>query len=196
MGTGKPAYYSLRRALRPTTPRKASNAGQQQQQQRQHATTKLGMVFLGLGISFLFIAFFVPHNDAALLLRSSSSSLEENATTTTAFSLLVTLVFQSTDDKDEFLTDIAPVADYVQRQEPDTLAYEVLLSDQDPLQVMILERYRNKDVAYLEVHKSSAPFLAFRPKLQAMQEAGRVTVSGHSYLDSNIGFGDRLRSPP
>lgn len=107
------------------------------------------------------------------------------------FSLLVTLKFTETEHKEQFLRDFAPVAGHAQAHEPDTLAYEVLISDQDSLQVLVLERYRDKDNAYLTVHRSSEPFLAFRPKLKAMQDAGYVTVSGHSYLDSKVGFGDR-----
>jgi len=107
------------------------------------------------------------------------------------FSLLVTMTFTTSDFKEQFLRDIAPVAAYVHEKELDTIAYEVLVSDQNPFQVMVLERYKNKDNAYLAVHKSSAPFLAFRPKLKAMQDAGHVAVSGHSYLDAQIGFGDR-----
>jgi quinol monooxygenase YgiN len=108
-----------------------------------------------------------------------------------AFSLLVTLKFTATEHKEQFLRDIAPVAAYIQAHEPDTLAYEVLLSDQDSLQLLVLERYKDKDHAFLKVHKSSEPFLAFRPKLKAMQDAGYVTVSGDSYLDAKVGFGDR-----
>jgi hypothetical protein len=65
------------------------------------------------------------------------------------------------------------------------------MSDQDSLQVLVLERYKDKEHAYLTVHKSSGPFLAFRPKLLAMQDAGYVTISGRSYLDAKVGFGDR-----
>jgi quinol monooxygenase YgiN len=107
------------------------------------------------------------------------------------FSLLVTLKFTTTEHKEQFIRDIAPVAAYVQAHEPDTLAYEILLSDQDSLQLLVLERYKDKDHAYLTVHRSSEPFLAFRPKLKAMQDAEYVTVSGHSYLDAKVGFGDR-----
>jgi quinol monooxygenase YgiN len=107
------------------------------------------------------------------------------------FSLLVTLHFTVPKHKEQFLRDFAPVAAHVQTHEPDTLAYEVLLSDQDSLQVLVLERYKDKDHAYLIVHRSSEPFLAFRPKLKAMQDAGYVTVSGQSYLDAKVGFGDR-----
>jgi len=105
----------------------------------------------------------------------------------------VTLSFDSVEYKEQFLNDIKPVADYVKSSEPDTIAYEMLLSDKDPLQVMVLERYLDKENAYLNVHKSSAPFLAFRPKLKAMEENGHVSISGNSYIDSGIGFGDRSK---
>jgi quinol monooxygenase YgiN len=110
------------------------------------------------------------------------------------FSLLVTLQFQDADALRTFQAAFAPLAQYVRANEPDTLAYEALLSDKDPLQVLVLERYRNKEHAYLQVHKSSAPFLQFRPQLAKLQDEGKVTLSGHSYTDSQIGFGDRLPS--
>lgn len=44
---------------------------------------------------------------------------------------------------------------------------------------------------FMEIHRSSAPFLEFRPKLKALQDEGLVEVDGSSYLDSGIGFGDR-----
>jgi quinol monooxygenase YgiN len=100
----------------------------------------------------------------------------------------VTLQFDSVDRKKQFLQDIKPVVDYVKENEPETIAYEVLLSDKNPLEVLILERYKDKDNAYLQIHKSSQPFLTFRPKLQTMQDKGYVKVTGNSYLDSGIGF--------
>jgi quinol monooxygenase YgiN len=127
----------------------------------------------------------------ALSLRTSAISDSSSSTLPPVFSLLVTLQFSKLEYKDQFLQDIQPVAEYCRTNEPDTLAYEVLLSDKDPLQVLVLERYRDKEVAYLQVHKSSSPFLAFRPKLQAMQEGGYVQITGHSYLDSGVGYGDR-----
>jgi quinol monooxygenase YgiN len=125
---------------------------------------------------------------SALSLRSNSHTIIEQPV---HFSLMVTLQFTAAEYKEQFLREIQPEADYVKANEPGTLAYNVLLSDQDPLHVMVLERYQDKEEAYLQIHKSSTPFLAFRPKLQAMQEAGHVTISGHSYLDSGVGFGDR-----
>jgi len=108
------------------------------------------------------------------------------------FSLLVTLVFTSVEHKEQFLQFMAPLAKYVKEHEPGTIAYEVLQSDQNELQVMILERYKDKENAYAKVHKSSEQFLEFRPKLKALQDAGHVTIEGHSYVDTSIGFGDRV----
>jgi quinol monooxygenase YgiN len=131
-----------------------------------------------------------------LVLVASSPYLRPIRATVTqqkmpVFTLLVTLTFSADEHKQTFLREIQPVADHVRSKEPHTLAYEVLLSDTNPLQVLMLERYTDKENAYLQVHKSSEPFLEFRSKLQKLQEQGHVTIEGHSYLDAGIGFGDR-----
>ena len=94
---------------------------------------------------------------------------------------------------DQFLGDIKPLCDYIKAHEPTTLAYEVMKSDKDPLMVTLMERYADKDEAYLKIHKSAKPFLEFRPKLKAMQDDGNVEISGESYVDSMVGFGDRVK---
>jgi quinol monooxygenase YgiN len=158
-----------------------------------HTAKKLATVVI---VAVTLLLFKMNNNITSILPSWASAEqllLRKSSTSEPIFSLMVTLDFQSIDDVQQFQKDIEPVAVHVRNHEPDTLAYEVLLSDKDPLQVLIMERYRNKDVAYLQVHKSSAPFLAFRPKLQAMQESGRVLrMSGNSYLDSGVGFGDRV----
>jgi quinol monooxygenase YgiN len=105
-----------------------------------------------------------------------------------AFSLLVTLQFASDANRREFLELVEPLAAHVEKREPSTVSYAVLQSDRDPLKMLILERYRDKETAYLQTHRSSAPFRTFRPQLQAMQEAGKVTVTGESFLDTTTGF--------
>lgn len=105
---------------------------------------------------------------------------------TPAFSLLVHLQFKDVEKVRFFLEIFAPVADYVKKNEPDTILYRALLSDKDPLHVLVVERYRDKENAYLRVHKSSEPFLKFRPKLRQMEKEGKVTITGHSYLDANL----------
>ena len=72
--------------------------------------------------------------------------------------------------------------------EPTTLAYELLISDKNPLLVTIFERYKDKDDAYLKIHKSSAEFLAFRPQLAELNP----TIEGDSYYeDYGPGFMSR-----
>jgi quinol monooxygenase YgiN len=119
---------------------------------------------------------------------SSSTMMTEGK----PFSLFVTLQFHDLSTKNEFLDDIRPLMDHIRVHEPTCIGYEVLLSDQDELQVLILERYQDKEIAFLQIHRSSAEFLTFRPKLQAMQSAGRVTMAGQSYYDSNLGFVGRV----
>lgn len=111
---------------------------------------------------------------------------------TKPFSLFVTLVFSAEEKKESFCNEFATLAEYVMKNEPDTLAYELLLSDKDPLRVLIMERYKDKENAYLKIHRSSEAFLAFRPKLKAMEDVGDVTIHGDSYLDAGLGFGDRV----
>jgi quinol monooxygenase YgiN len=118
--------------------------------------------------------------------RSIMSSVSDPA-----FSLLVKLEFKEESFKDQFLKDMAPLAKYVKEEEPDTLAYEILFNDKDPLKVLVLERYKDKEIAFLKVHRSSLPFQEFRPKLKAMIDGGYVTMEGDSYIDSMLGFGDR-----
>jgi len=106
-----------------------------------------------------------------------------------SFFLLVTLEFKDESSKGRFIEVFQPLAQYIEQNEPDTLSYEVLLSDKNPLQVTILERYKDKYRAYLKVHRSSKPFQTFRPKLQGMVDDGEVVkIEGQSYLDSQIGF--------
>jgi len=125
-----------------------------------------------------------------LLILLSLATLRQVLTSTETvppmtFTLLVTLVFTAEEHKQTFLQAIDPVVEYVRIHErKTTLAYAVLESDKNPLQVSVLERYTDKDVAYLQIHKSGSAFLEFRPKLQALQEAGYVTISGESYLDA------------
>ncbi|VEU44626.1 unnamed protein product [Pseudo-nitzschia multistriata] len=152
-----------------------------------------------VSISVAFVAcFFLVHNAIAssVSLRSSSSSASKSSASSSfsvpAFTLLVTARFDNLGHKQEFLEIIRPVAEYIRTGEPQTLAYEVLQSDKDNLEVVVLERYTDKENAYLTIHKSSPQFLAFRAKLKVMQEKGYVSISGQSFLDSGVGFGDRV----
>ena len=57
----------------------------------------------------------------------------------------------------------------------------------DPLRYVIIERYRSRD-DYVGAHRRSPAFKDFRPQMRALQEAQKVTVTGHSYKELGIGF--------
>mmetsp|Transcript_45315 Transcript_45315/g.58069 ORF Transcript_45315/g.58069 Transcript_45315/m.58069 type:complete len:146 (-) Transcript_45315:234-671(-) len=137
--------------------------------------------------SFLFFLFIT-----VLILSVIWNMASTDESIVQAFSLLVTLKFSDPESLGIFKEEFQPLADHVRDNEPNTIAYEVLLSDKDPLRVLILERYKDKERDFLGTHKNSEPFLAFRPKLAAMQEKGLVTIDGDSFVDSNIGFADRV----
>lgn len=57
-----------------------------------------------------------------------------------AFVLAVGLKFQSVEDRVEFEKIWRPLAEYVARDEPTTLAFEFLVADNDPTKVLVYER--------------------------------------------------------
>lgn len=104
-------------------------------------------------------------------------------TTPGAFWLVVAVVFQQEEDVATFERAFKPLADYVTMKEPATLSYGYAKSDADPRRILIFERYASKN-DYLDVHKVSEPFLAFRPKLAALG----ADIDGHSYYEGALGF--------
>ena len=64
---------------------------------------------------------------------------------------------------------------------------EIAKSDKNPLHYAIIERYRSK-ADYVGAHRNSPAFHKFRPKMKALQEAGRVQVGGNSYNELGVGF--------
>jgi quinol monooxygenase YgiN len=104
-----------------------------------------------------------------------------------AFVLSVGLQFRDSQAADEVISAWRVAAEACLTREPFLYAYEFAQSEDDPLRYVILERYRSKD-DYTGPHRSSAAFKKFRPKLRALQESGRVQVSGSSYRELGIGF--------
>jgi len=129
----------------------------------------------GVVATLLFTSIFARPSDIAI----------NNSASSNVWVLAVTLRFRTVVDKADFHEIFAPLATYVQKNEPDTLSYVLSESDKDPKQVFILERYSSKS-AYLDVHKVSKEFKGFREMLMAMQKQGRVTVDGHSYSVSAV----------
>ncbi|KAL4447548.1 hypothetical protein ABPG75_004767 [Micractinium tetrahymenae] len=66
------------------------------------------------------------------------------------FVFRVSITFASEQDRDELLEAWRPVAEWVKENEPETLAYEAVISDSKPTHVMVFERYASK--AALDAH--------------------------------------------
>lgn len=57
-----------------------------------------------------------------------------------AFLLVITHEYKTIRDRDIFISLFEPLAKYVVQHEPDTLAYDIAISDKNPLKVLIFER--------------------------------------------------------
>lgn len=124
-----------------------------------------------------------------LLGRLSSTYIRKSSTN--AFVLLVNLQFTSLEYRNTFLKLIEPVCEDVRANELSkgtTLSYRVSISDKDPLMVIVLERYSDRENGYLLVHRSGKVFLSFRDELKTMQERNEVTIVGESYLETDLGY--------
>lgn len=107
-----------------------------------------------------------------------------------AFCLNVIVEFASQNDKTAFLELFRSLAEYVTGYERNTVSYKLSESDKNPLRVHILERYADKENAFLKEHRNSKAFTEFRAEMAKMQDAKRITlVDGHSYLErEDLGF--------
>ena len=124
-----------------------------------------------------------------LMMMSSSLSLSSNSQSKEVFQLVVNLKFLDVQDKMYFETIFKPLAAYVASHEAGTtLSYAMSENDNDEKHVQIFERYKDKEEAYLTIHKSSQPFLEFRAKLKDMEKAHRVKIEGQSYVEKGIGY--------
>ena len=54
--------------------------------------------------------------------------------------LIINLDFDSLLDRDAFIAYFTPVAEHCAKHEPNTLAYELSIDDQNPKRVIIFER--------------------------------------------------------
>ena len=102
-----------------------------------------------------------------------------------AWILDIRVTFESVEDRDRWIEIWRPAGDYVRKSEGVALAYKVAISDQDPLQILVFERYTSKE-DYLKVHRSSDAFWTFK---KATKDSGiRVKMDGHSYDETDAGF--------
>ncbi len=117
----------------------------------------------------------------------SSTSPQRERIPGNAWTLIVTVTFKSEEDQKSILESWKPVTKYCAEKEPFLYHYEAGKNDADPLKLHFVERYESKE-QYLNFHKSGEEFLKFRPKLKALQDAGKVEIEGFSYQELGYGF--------
>jgi len=100
------------------------------------------------------------------------------------WALVVKLTFGSAEKVEQAKKLVSSYADWVRENEPKTLSYSMLCSENEPLQVCILERYEDKSYAYNVAHKTSPEFFKFKPALAALEPQ----TEEHSYYESGGGF--------
>mmetsp|Transcript_10528 Transcript_10528/g.13348 ORF Transcript_10528/g.13348 Transcript_10528/m.13348 type:complete len:157 (+) Transcript_10528:78-548(+) len=122
--------------------------------------------------------------------RSDTNDKPTIHTSEKAWTLVVKAQFQSESDLQRILKEWKKVADYCAKHETFLLHYEVGISDKDPLDLHILERYRSKE-EYLSLHKNGEDFLQFRLILKRLQDEGKVTIDGFSFQELGLGFTGR-----
>lgn len=124
---------------------------------------------------------------AMFFLQKVFTTSSERPRSNEAWGLFVGVTFRDSVAKAEFKTLFTPFAKYIEEFEPNTLSYIYMDSDQEATRGMIVERYLDKDNAFLAVHKTSETFLEFRKELQKMQTDGKVKLDGESYQEG-IGY--------
>ena len=148
--------------------------------------------FFGLAFYFLVLSNPAENCSDSLPIRSAHTRRDHQRNTagsTDIFTLCVTLNFQSTEGIDKFRPIFISYSDWVEKNEPTTLSYQLLRHDSKPLEVMILERYVTKD-AYSNVHRKSDRFREFNSEFLGLQNisGGQFAISGNSYYDVPYGF--------
>ena len=100
------------------------------------------------------------------------------------WTLIVKLTFDSAEKVEQCKKLVGSYAQWIKENEPTTLSYQLMQSDKDPLQVCILERYKDKSYSYAVLHKTSPEFFKFRPALAALEPK----IDGHSYEEDMTSF--------
>ena len=106
--------------------------------------------------------------------------------------LSVKIVFGSATERESFVEMFRPLAEWVAQNEPNTLAYELLLSDKEETTACIFERYASK--SDFVAHQASEPVKAFKEAVAKAEADGsihRVSVEGHSFNESTVGYMQR-----
>ncbi|EIE20973.1 hypothetical protein COCSUDRAFT_83532 [Coccomyxa subellipsoidea C-169] len=123
---------------------------------------------------------------AYLLGKSATTDRTAGKKNKKAFLLVITHKYKTIRDRDLFISLFEPLAKYVVHHEPETLAYELSVSDKNPLEIIIFERYTSQ-AALTEVHQQSAPFKKFK-KAWAEANLEYENKTGESYIEKDLGY--------
>ncbi|KAK9865830.1 hypothetical protein WJX84_000369 [Apatococcus fuscideae] len=99
--------------------------------------------------------------------------------------IAVTWKFKSQADKEKLIKIWTPLAEYVAKHEPNTLAYEMSFSEDDPLKVFLYERYVNKS-DWNVTHQSAQIYKDFFKQVD--DEHLLASSDVQFYTESDIGF--------
>eukprot|EP01041_Mallomonas_annulata_P007565 gene7565-15511_t len=103
-----------------------------------------------------------------------------------AFTLCITLKFKDVEQKEIFRKILTPTINYVAKNEFETLSYELMDSETDPLQSFLLERYESK-YAFTDIHRKGAIFLEQK---RMMKEYNLNAENG--FIIDGHGFGNNI----
>ncbi|KAK9860339.1 hypothetical protein WJX84_001467 [Apatococcus fuscideae] len=103
-----------------------------------------------------------------------------------AWLLIVNLTFPNLKERDKFLPIFAELAKSVAAKERGVLAYELSIADNDPLKIVIFERYVAKHPHYDPMHRSSEAYKTFQS--QVLDQVEVASKDGQSYIEQDIGY--------
>ncbi|DBB10600.1 hypothetical protein WJX82_003191 [Trebouxia sp. C0006] len=103
-----------------------------------------------------------------------------------AYLFTLRLNFATVDDRDAWFKKFKILAEYVAENEPTTLAYEAATSEDDPLEVLVYERYVDKD-ALKDIHEKSIEYLRLKDEIKSegIEYSNIVT---QAYYEQDLGF--------
>lgn len=107
----------------------------------------------------------------------------EEVAQSSIYTLTVHVTFPDASNRDKWVAEVSKLAQSVQREEPLCLTFSVAHDEQDPLKLLLLERYTNK--AAFDAHKQTEAFKKF---VQALSGIERQVSASYFTESSAVGF--------
>lgn len=99
--------------------------------------------------------------------------------------LVVTSKFRTLQDRDALLEHVSLIAAHSARSEAETIGFQVAVADNDPLKILVFERFKTKE-AWADAHRSSAVYKTY--KAWQATSGIQVETTGQSYDELGFGF--------